>query len=454
MKICLIRPRFPSSPSNFSLNKPDAYYSGQRPYPPFGLLTLAAYMKDHEVTICDMQLPNWKLPVDSDVYVISAFSPMLQKIHDLIDTLKRINPKAQCFVGGPGVTYNLVQAKTMLSNADMIYAGEGEHFAINFTDYLHRTEKVQVCPQPYNWVPHELARWDLVDYKFYAKTRGLTIETSRGCCFSCTYCTASLITGKWWRPRKPVDVIDELKILSNLYGAKKIHFTDDNATVDPERWLALMKGIAEANLNLELTVPEGIQAHHLDFETLKAMKAAGLTTFTIGAESGNQRVLDEVIHKGGLTVERIEQVVRDAVKLGMKPSCFFMIGILGETLDECKQTVAFANKMRKLGASTCRVRNAIPMPGTKMMMMAKEQGCLTVPVENLVDFDFVHSGKHFMKTSEWTPRQIECLVAEARIQEGSHGITFTNLVHHPRATLKHKIALMQTVKKYRQELYL
>ena len=437
MKICLVRPFFPNPKIEPSLTRPPVPCIDANPYPPFGLLQIASYLEGHKVILCDMQMPHWTIPEDVDAYLISVFSSQLTITHDIISEIKTtINPKAKFIVGGPAITYNLNQAIKHIPNADIIYAGEGEHFALNFDKYINSSEQVVKCPQLYNWNPHRMARWGIGDYEFYASHRGFAVETSRGCCFNCVFCTSSLIFGKKWRPRKPLDVVDELTRLKKQYGAKKVHFTDDNATVDPERWYYLMWQIAEAKLGLKIIVPEGIQAHHLDRETLKAMKAAGLTEFTIGAESGTQRVLDEVIDKGGLTVEKIEQVVRDAVSLGMKPSCFFVIGIAGETLAEAEETVRFAEKLRKLGAENCNIRNSIPMPGTRQLQIAKEKGYLTVPEEQLENFDYVHTGKHLMITPEWTPKQIESLVAKAQIQNLQHIARFHNLIRHPRSTLK------------------
>jgi radical SAM superfamily enzyme YgiQ (UPF0313 family) len=245
-----------------------------------------------------------------------------------------------------------------------------------------------------------------------------------------------MIHGKQWRPRNPDDVVNELVTLKLNYGCTKFYFADDNATVDPNRWLELMQKIAAKNMGLSLSVPEGIQAHHLDVETLKVMKDAGLTHFTIGAESGNQRVLDEVINKGGLTVERIEEVVIMAKALGMKASCFFVIGFIGETLEEAKQTVDFAEHLRHIGAENCTVRNAIPMPGTRLFDIAKEKGYLTVPEEKLFDSQFVHTASHLMITPEWKPEEIDHLVKVAQAQERRH-IIESNIFRHPRATLRY-----------------
>jgi radical SAM superfamily enzyme YgiQ (UPF0313 family) len=427
LNICLVRPNF-QEPTTV--------------YPPLGLLTIAPYFdKKHMISFADQQVGGTGfLGSYFDIVVFSAFTVQLPLVEKLICQGKEFGVKSKFVVGGPGVTSNPNYAKSLVPSADLLFAGDGEYFAESldcFSDVI--ASQVSGCAD-YRRIPYHLSNkkipdWNLIKYEQYIHTTGLGVETSRGCPFNCVMCTAHMIHGKQWEPRKPSDVVEELKFLSKKYGCKKFYFADDNATVDPSRWVNLMLDITSAKLGLSLSVPEGIQAHHLDYETLGYMQEAGLNRFTIGAESGNQRVLDKVINKGGLTVEKIEEVVRNAVKLGMKPSCFFVIGFIGETLEEANQTVEFAEKLRHLGAENCTVRNAIPMPGTRLFNMAKEEGYLIVPEEQLFDFNFVHKSKHLLITSEWSPEQIDALVSKAQQQERTH-IIHSNMFKHPRATLK------------------
>lgn len=415
-------------------------------YPPMGLLTLASHLdKKHTVFWRDYQITplggDGKL-YDPDVWLISAFSCQLNFIErDIKDLKENFEHKEKYVVGGPAVTSNPEYAAKVCPSADLLFAGDGEYLAENIEAFLADGKKlIDYRSHPYPLENKKLPAWATLDYfaQYNLNRVGFGVETSRGCPFNCVMCTAHMIHGRNWRGRKPEDVVNELATLKERFGCSKVYFADDNATASPSRWVELMQQIADKNLGLTLTVPEGIQAHHLDRETLLAMRAAGLTHFTIGAESGNQRVLDDVINKGGLTVEKIEETVRLAKSLGMKASCFFVIGFIGETLEEAKQTVEFAQKLRHLGAETCTVRNAIPMPGTRLFDNAKRKNYLVVPEEKLFDFNFVHEGKHLLRTSDWKPEQIERLVKVAELQGDRHFLKNNPLmlVEHPRASLR------------------
>jgi len=421
MKVLLVRPKF-STPS-------------PRKYPPFNLITLAPYFNT-DVDICDLQtntMLHHFLQHDTDIVGFTGFSDQLKEINSLAQNVRN-KSHAKIIVGGPAVTASPEYALQFLPDVDLLVCGDGEHYATNLSNSIYCPDKI--CKSPfYNWENHKTPDWTLIDYPKYRNFPGAAVETSRGCPRNCVMCSAHLISGRKWRPRKPEDVVEEIKFVKETYGFNLFYFPDDNATVNPKRWVTLMQLIVDADLNIRLHAPEGLEAHYLTMETLLLMKKAGFQHITIGAESGVQRVLDNVICKSGLTVEQIENVVRDSHEIGLGINCFFIIGTAGETLEEAKETVEFAEKMRGLGAYSCMVRNTIPIPGTPLFNLAQEKGYLTVPAEKLYDSDFIHSGQHLMQTPEWTPRQIELLVQKSQKQDAQH-----ILKHQKKHLLKKGIA--------------
>ena len=85
-------------------------------------------------------------------------------------------------------------------------------------------------------------------------------------------------------------------------------------------------------------------------------------------ESGNQRILDDVIGKK-LTLEQVRQAFRAARAAGMETIGFFIIGLPGETEETMEDTIRFACELDPLVANFSM---ATPFPGTRMYQQVKQ----------------------------------------------------------------------------------
>jgi anaerobic magnesium-protoporphyrin IX monomethyl ester cyclase len=91
-------------------------------------------------------------------------------------------------------------------------------------------------------------------------------------------------------------------------------------------------------------------------------------------ESGNQRILDDVIGKH-LTLDQVRVAFRAARNAGMETIGFFIIGLPGETEATMDETIRFACELDPLVANFSM---ATPFPGTRMYETVKQQGQLLV----------------------------------------------------------------------------
>jgi len=396
-------------------------------YPPLGLVSIAPYLieQGHEVTIHE-GVKNLFVPsYNTDLVGITGLSLWGNEIKHAIREVWNHIP---IVVGGPCITSNPSFLNELTEQVRNVFGvvGEGEVTICELADALEREKPIDgikglryrqkdtpdwtwnpFCPRPFMSLEEKkIPSWNLLPSLKYSI--GLGVETSRGCPFNCIWCSAPLISGRKWRAREPSEVVWEIETLQYKYQVKRVYFADDNCTANPKRWVQLCKLLAfNFQGEIEFHVPEGIQAHHLNKSTLKLMQTAGFDSITVGAESGVQRVLDDVIGKYGLTPEKVEQVVKDCVEIGLQVSCFFVIGTYGETLDEVKQTLSFAEHLRKLGADSCSIRNALPIPNTRMWNLAEKNGDLLITEEDAYNHKLLHSGRHFMNSPEWDHQDIE-----------------------------------------------
>ncbi len=199
----------------------------------------------------------------------------------------------------------------------------------------------------------------------------LQVHASRGCPFGCIYCVwpQVLYGGKKYRVRAPEKVVDEVEVLAKEYGFRSIYFDDDTFNIGKERILKLCKEMVKRNLNM----PWGAMARAdaSDYETLAAMKAAGLTSIKFGVESGVQELVDGA--GKGLNLDRVREAVAWCGELGIKTHLTFTFGLPGETRETIQKTIDFA---KELNPDSIQFSITTPFPGTEYYEMLERQGNL------------------------------------------------------------------------------
>jgi anaerobic magnesium-protoporphyrin IX monomethyl ester cyclase len=258
------------------------------------------------------------------------------------------------------------------------------------------------------------------------------VITSRGCPYSCVFCSSCVVWGKKWRPRSPKNVVDEIEQVIKNFGIQQIDFSDDNMSLDKQRMAEICDSIVKRRLKFEWFTPNGIRADTLDEPLLRKMKNAGCKKIRIAPESGVQRIVDDVIKKN-LDLKTVEQAVILCKRIGIKVGCFFVIGLIGETKADIEKTINFAYKLKRLGADTFIFSIAMPLYGTAFYEQAKQKGFLR---EGFCDYALAATEPQ-VETPEFSAEDLQMLCAKANLVNP----TFTSYkifraIRHPVKTLK------------------
>jgi anaerobic magnesium-protoporphyrin IX monomethyl ester cyclase len=195
---------------------------------------------------------------------------------------------------------------------------------------------------------------------FYQNFPIAPISTTRGCPFQCTFCASSVNMGRKLRERSIPHVLSEMELLYDKFGVREFHIIDDAFNFHKDRVLEFCAGIEKSGRKISYTFPNGLRLNMLDAKVLKRMKDTGAYAFTVGVESGSQRILDAM--KKQLTLELIKEKIELICKAGLEPSGFFIIGYPSETKEDIKKTIAFA---KKLPLKRAHFSNFLPLPGTE-----------------------------------------------------------------------------------------
>ena len=244
-------------------------------------------------------------------------------------------------------------------------------------------------PAPLDALP--LPAWDLVDlpryfafhddvvrglgrprWAFPIDGKSLPALTSRGCPYRCIHCSSNptsrregiLVAAKTQR-RYSAAYLDRLFGDLKRRGAERVHLLDELVNVNERHFDAVLELLGRHDLAFE--VPNGMRADYLLPEHLAAMKGR-VTTLSVSAESGVQRVIDEVVDKK-LDLTAIERAAAGAAAAGVPMLVHFMIGLPGETRREINGTLEFALKLHEETGAWPSVQYATPLPGTRLAAM-------------------------------------------------------------------------------------
>jgi len=201
----------------------------------------------------------------------------------------------------------------------------------------------------------------------------VTITTSRGCPFPCTFCVyPQTLMGRGFRRRSVENVVDEMEyIIKNFPQAKAIFFEDDTLTANTERCLEMSNIIIQRGIKISWTANARAS---LDFDTMRVMKQAGCRSLCVGFESGSQMVLDNIKKK--TKINELEDFMSAAKKAGILIHGCFMVGLPGETKETMQQTLALS---KRLSPDTVQFYPIMVYPGTEAYAWYQQRGLIKTP---------------------------------------------------------------------------
>jgi len=421
-RVLLIKPNY---------KKLDAYmYCIKINFPPLNLAFIASYLLDLgiDVEIIDAKAKNLNYKelerkirkFKPDLIGISVFlTAVMNECFKIAKIIKQIDPKITVVFGGKHPTFDSEQILKR-NEVDIIVRGEGE---ITFRELItkgnpHNVEGISYRTK--SLIVHNPNR-QLMDFsdvrlparhlynrnKYRVYTVGLeTIESSRGCPYSCKFCITSNFYNSTWRPRPVERIITELKLISQNRRISDIFFIDDNFAANTKRIEKLCERIIECKKNNEINDFKFFALIRVDSvvkspQMIKKMAKAGFWVLLIGIET----IFDELLKDVGKNVSF--QTVLDAIKI-LHRNDIIIVGsmIIGMSLHEeeedIKKEIEF---MSNIDIDIVTFSILTPFPGTSTFHELEEKGLLISK-----DWSNYTVLKPVIKTNKLSPKKLSELL--------------------------------------------
>jgi len=348
-------------------------------YPHTGIGYLSEYLSLEKIKskVIDMRLGHTDSEVlnsigkiNPQLIAVSMVTANRDRAYNLINSIKDRFKEARVVVGGPHISM-MKSLALKECKADFAIKGEGEEALLELAKGK-KLEKIanlifrkdaNIIENPPRCFIKELDKIPWPKYQAFELDKysggGRSIVTSRGCPYSCIYCSAHLGSGKLFRARSPENIIQEIKYW-NSKGIKYFHIVDDNFTFDKKRALEICDLIIKNKIKATFAC-DGIRADKVDFQVLRKMREAGFKYLSFGVEAGNNKVLSRI--KKSETIEQIEKAIKDSISLGFEVYLFFLVGSPSETKEDVQDSINLALRYNIAGAN---FYNLVPFPGTEL----------------------------------------------------------------------------------------
>ncbi len=318
------------------------------------ILAQAGY--DVKVYIEHIKPPEWDRIKESDLVCFSAINAAAAKTYRLAREIKS-KIGVPIIIGGTHATY---YPESCLDSCDYVVLGEGDETIVELVRTLSeggdvtnvagisyragrevRRTAPRVGPDRFDTVP------DFSLISGYPRLRGLdillqrrrpllTMQSSRGCQYNCTFCIVNTMFPGGYRKRAIDSVIRDMRDKSQ-YG-RAMMFVDNEFAVIPRYTKKLLRRMIQEKFDFEIVVFARVEVVK-DDELLSLMREAGITHIYQGYESVQPETL--VAYKKRQKYEQIVAAIEKLHSFGFGILSSFVLGADTDTVETIRRTADF-----------------------------------------------------------------------------------------------------------------
>jgi anaerobic magnesium-protoporphyrin IX monomethyl ester cyclase len=334
-----------------------------------------------------------RIPASVDVIGISAmFSNNWLFDRYLIDFLGERFPTAVIVAGGESVTAMAEMAISQTKSLEACVLGEGEETIVELVAALEKKEPLgQVKGIAYRepatgkaifterrtrmknmdeiampaWEYFPMDNYEKYDIKWgVTRQKSIPIMATRGCPYSCTFCSSPQMWGTRYYMRNPQSVVDEMEYLKATYGATNFDFYDLTAIIKKDWIILFTNEIINRNLNITWQLPVGTRSEVIDQEVAHNLYASGCRHIVYAPESGSPKMLKLIKKK--VKISNMLQSMGYSHKENMFVYINMIMAMPDETHADVWRTIWFLIQCSWMGVNDISPSVFQPYPGSML----------------------------------------------------------------------------------------
>lgn len=164
--------------------------------------------------------------------------------------------------------------------------------------------------------------FEFEEYNKRHKTKYIGILTTRGCPYSCVFCSQTCK----FRMRKIGNIVHEIDLYKKKYGIELISFNDNTLNITKSRFMRLCDAMKDTGV----AWGGAIRCFPFDEDMAKKAKESGCIGFVVGIESFIQEKLDKM--NKNIKVEQITKTIDALNKFKVPYHGNILVGFNGESI--------------------------------------------------------------------------------------------------------------------------